>query len=614
MTQTTDTRQSRLAELEVLRTLPELLTHHLPLRPDMPIYQYYDNRTKEWTTVSIAQVCEKVDRWVHAFAACGLKRGDRVAMLLPNCLDAVCFDMAALTCALVPVPLHAIDTAGSSSYILNDSGAKVLVTNRLLKWKGIAEAGNHPDLKYVVITEEAIETDETEDFTLTNVDHWLSMGSDSTLPDGPEPTDLAALVYTSGTTGRPKGVMLTHRAIMSDIVGVLDNICPEPEDVWFSFLPLSHTFERTTTYYTALGMGCLVGFNRNIGVIQEDLRKVRPTIMMSVPRIYEKIYAKIQDRLAGKSSFVRFMFKWAVEVGYRKFCKVNGLPVTASAMSFLDPFVEGFLSKKVGQGVRDIFGGRPRIYISGGAAMNPEISRTFIGLGVEIFQGYGMTESSPVVSVNKIGFNHPNTVGTPLNNIEVKLGENDELMVRGPIVMSGYWHRPEDTAAVLTEDGWLKTGDQADIYADGHIRIKGRIKEIIVTSTGEKIPPADLEQAIECDHLFDQVMVVGEDRPYIAALAVVNPVQFEIFAKELGKDPGAPDILMDKDVRNAALRRIKAATAGFPNYGIPRNVRLLSEPWTIDNGLLTPTLKLKRGQIRTRYVEEIDELYGDRRS
>lgn len=609
-----DTRQSRLAELDVLRTLPELLTHHLPLRPDMPIYQYYDNRTKEWATVTIAQVCEKVDRWAHAFAACGLERGDRVAMLLPNCLDAICFDMAALTCALVPVPLHAIDTAGSSSYILNDSGAKVLVTNRLLKWKGIADAGNHPALRYVVITDEAIETAEAEDFTLTNVDHWLSMGVGSELPDGPEPTDLAALVYTSGTTGRPKGVMLTHRAIMSDIQGVLDNICPEPEDVWFSFLPLSHTFERTTTYYTALGMGCLVGFNRNIGLIQEDMRKVRPTIMMSVPRIYEKIYAKIQDRLAGKSGFVRFMFNWAVDVGYRKFCKANGLPVTGSALSFLDPFVEGFLSKKVGQGVRDIFGGRPRIYISGGAAMNPQISRTFIGLGVELFQGYGMTESSPVVSVNKIGFNHPNTVGTPLNNIEVKLGENDELLVRGPILMNGYWNRPEDTAAVITEDGWLKTGDQADIYADGHIRIKGRIKEIIVTSTGEKIPPADLEQAVECDHLFDQVMAVGEDRPYIAALAVINPVQFEIFAKELGKDPTAPDILMDKDIRNAALRRVKAATAGFPNYGIPRNIRLLSEPWTIDNGLLTPTLKLKRQQIRQRYAEEIDELYGDRRA
>ena len=237
----------------------------------------------------------------------------------------------------------------------------------------------------------------------------------------------------------------------------------------------------------------------------------------------------------------------------------------------------------------------------------------FLALGVEILQGYGMTEASPVVCVNKLGSNNPQTVGIPLDNLETKLGPNDELMVRGPNVMVGYWMRPEDTRAVLTEDGWLKTGDQADIYKSGHIRIKGRIKEIIVTSTGEKIPPGDLEQAIETDNLFDQVMAVGEDRPYIACLAVVNPEQFDKFVKELGKDPKAEGILMDKEVRNAALRRIKALTRDFPNYGIPRNVRLLAEPWTIESGLLTPTLKLKRAKIRERFHAEIDELYGDRR-
>ena len=613
MTEYVDNMQTRRAELQVLRTLPELLTHHLERRPQMPIYMHYDNRTKQWQTVTVLEMYERVTRWAKAFAALGLRKGERVAMLLPNGIDAVSFDLAALTCALVPVPLHAIDTAGSSAFILHDSGARFLVTTKLSRWRDIGKAMELPDLNTVVITEEGIETEVDRTRTVTSIDHWLATGRDAELPPEPEPTDLAGLVYTSGTTGKPKGVMLTHRAILSNINGVLTSISPVPEDVWLSFLPLSHTFERTTSYYLALGFGNLVGFNRNIGLLQEDMRVIRPTIMMSVPRVYEKIYSKIQDRLSSKSPVVRRLFNWAVDVGWRRFCRHNGLPCAGGFASLFDPIVAGFLDAKVGAGIRGIFGGRPRVFISGGAAFNSQVAKTFLSLGVEILQGYGMTEASPVICVNKLGSNHPQTVGIPLDNLETKLGANDELLVRGPNVMVGYWMRPDDTRAILTEDGWLHTGDQADIYKSGHVRIKGRIKEIIVTSTGEKIPPADLEQAIETDNLFDQVMAVGEDRPYIACLAVINPEQFDAFVRELGKDPRAEDILMNKDVRNAALRRIKALTRDFPNYGIPRNVRLLSEPWSIENGLLTPTLKLKRARIRERYASEINELYGDRR-
>ena len=613
VTDPTDSMQTRRAELQLLRTLPELLTHHLEHRPQIPVYMQYDNRVKQWQTLTVQDTYERMMRWAHAFAALGLKRGERVAMLLPNGIDAICFDMAALMCALVPVPLHAIDTAGSSAFILRDSGARFLVTTKFNRWRDIGAAMDLPDLQTVVITDEGIETTVADGRTVTSVDHWLATGQDAELPPGPEPTDLAALVYTSGTTGKPKGVMLTHRAILSNINGVLSSICPRVNEVWLSFLPLSHTLERLASYYLALGVGNLVAFNRNIGLLQEDMRVIRPTIMLSVPRVYEKIYAKIQDRLSAQSPFVQKIFRWAVDVGWRRFCRKNGLPCPAGFSAIFDPLVAGFLDKKVGTGIRNIFGGRPYVYISGGAAFNPQVAKVFLALGVEILQGYGMTEASPVVCVNKLGSNHPQTVGVPLDNLETKLGPNDELMVRGPNVMVGYWMRPEDTRAVLTEDGWLKTGDQADIYKSGHIRIKGRIKEIIVTSTGEKIPPGDLEQAIETDNLFDQVMAVGEDRPYIACLAVVNPEQFDKFVKELGKDPKSEGIMMDKEVRNAALRRIKALTRDFPNYGIPRNVRLLAEPWTIEGGLLTPTLKLKRAKIRERFHAEIDELYGDRR-
>lgn len=601
----------RIKALDVLTTLPELLTHHLTVRPDDVAYKVYDNASKSWKDLTFKNVYDQVHAWRHAFAARSeLVRGDRVAMLLPNCPEAVFFDLSALSNTLVPVPLHAIDTPKSSAFILNDSGAKVLVTNKLLKWKQIREAAETPEIRLVVITDDKDCDDLEAPIPVMTKETFLKLGETSQLPkEAPKATDLAALVYTSGTTGNPKGVMLTHRNVISNIQGVLKNLQPSGHETFLSFLPLSHTFERTTSYYLALGLGYTTAFNRSIANLQADFREIRPTVLMSVPRVYEMIYAKLQDGLAKKSKFVRYLFDWAVEVGWRRFCRENGLPVESSSRAWLDPFVAGFLDKKVGSQLRAVFGDRIHLYISGGAALSPAVARTFFALGVPIYQGYGMTETSPIISVNKVGHNHPNTVGPALPNIEVRLGEGDELQVRGPTVMKGYWNREEATKAIFTEDGWLRTGDVCTIYPDGNIRITGRIKEIIVTSTGEKVPPADLESAITSDRLFSQCMVVGDDRPFIAAVAVVNPDEFKTVCGELGLDPTKPESLQDPAFRKAALKRIKTATAGLPNYGVPRQVHCTLDAWTIDNGLLTPTLKMKRNLIRQRYTAEINALY-----
>lgn len=606
-----DAAKARRSELDLVRVLPELLTHHMEKRPDLPLFTFWLPTEKTWKTINVKETVEQITRWRHALVKEGLTKGDRCAMLLPNGINAILFDQSVLANALVPVPLHAVDTAGSSSYIINDSGAKLLVTGRLNRWEAIRDTEDHPALRTVVITGEPVQEHQDGNVRVVGLDQWLTEGNGTELPAGPEPQDLAALVYTSGTTGKPKGVMLTHRAILANVTGVLQNLCPEPEDVWLSFLPLSHTFERTTTYYTAMGFGNRVAFNRNIGLLADDLKVIRPTIMMSVPRIYEKVYDKIQDALVKKPAFVQKLFHTAVDVGYRRFCRENGLPVQGGFLSLFDPLIAGFLDKKVGAGIRGIFGGRPRIFISGGAAFNPEVSRTFLGLGINILQGYGMTETAPIMSVNKVGDNHPQTVGPALVNIEVRVGENDELQMRGPSLMNGYWNRPADTKAVFTEDGWLRTGDQADIFSDGHIRIKGRIKEIIVTSTGEKVPPADLEQALESDHLVSQAMVVGENRPYIAALVVLNAQEWKKLAAELKLDAEDPLSLETRAARQAVLRRVKAAAAGFPNYAVPRQVRLFLEPWSIENGLMTPTLKLKRGPMRIRFADAIESLYAE---
>lgn len=601
--------EERIKALNFVFTIPELLTHHLDKRPDDVAFQCYDGFEKRWKDVSFLDAYQQVLNWRHAFAGMNLERGTRVAMLLPNCIEAVLFDQSALANALVPVPLHAIDTPKSSSYILRDSEAEVLVTNKRLKWKGIEACGELPNLKLVVITDDGDCDDLTGKVPVMSLATWLRQTPKAPLPPGPTPEDLAALVYTSGTTGNPKGVMLTHANILSNLRGVLANITPNSQETLLSFLPLSHTFERTASYYLALGLGYTLAFNRSIATLTEDLKTIRPTVLLSVPRVYEMIYSKLQDGLAKKSKFVRFIFNWAVEVGWRRFCRENNIPVEPSARAWLDPFVAGFLDKKVGRSLRQVFGDRIHIYISGGAALPFNVAKTFISLGVPIYQGYGMTETSPVISVNTPGSNHPDTVGPKVQNLEVRLSSEGELQVKGPSVMQGYWKREDATRDIFTEDGWLKTGDLAEITPSGHIKITGRIKEIIVTSTGEKIPPNDLESAICSDRLFSQVMVVGDDRPFIAALAVVNPDAWKTLCEELGLDPDNPASLVSKEATAAALRRIKKAASGFPNYGVPRQIRLYSEAWTIDNGLLTPTLKLKRRVVYNKFKDDVDAMY-----
>lgn len=609
-----ETTQSRYEDFLKIQTLPEVLTHHLGRHDDLPALTQYISAEKSWKTLTYRELYERVQRWRRSFVKLNLEAGSRVAMLLPNCIDAICFDQAALACGLVPVPLHAVDTPGSSAFILNDSEARVLVTAKYLKWKGIRQADTLPNLKAVIITDDEVPEDDQVNNQGVNVcalADWLDAAENVPIPDIKiDPAGLAALVYTSGTTGRPKGVMLTHENILENAKGVMGNIRPNPDDTWFSFLPLSHTFERTTSYYLAMGMGNQIYFNRNILQIIDDLHYVKPTIMMSVPRIYERVYAKLTEKLAKKGALTRYVFNWAVEVGWRRFCKENGLTVEHSWREFLDGLVADWLDEKVGSTLRDVFGGvKPHAFISGGAALNQNVARTFIGLGITIYQGYGMTETSPILTVNKEHHNDPSTVGAPLPNIELRLGDNDELQVKGPCVMKGYWKRPDATAEIFTEDGWLRTGDQADILPSGQVRIKGRIKEIIVTSTGEKIPPADLEMAIENDPLFSQVMAVGEDLPYISVIAVLDPDQWKALARELNLDPDDPKSLEAKALQQTLVRRVKKLTRGFPQYGVPRAVIPTLMAWTIDNGMLTPTLKIKRRVIKARYQDEITKLY-----
>lgn len=594
--------------LENFTTLPQLLVNSVERYGEREALRQFDKETKSWHSLSYAQLMVRVMEWRRAYAAMNLERGTRIGILMPNSIDHACADQAALANGLVPVPLHAIDTPGASVFILSDSRAKVLVTNKLTRWKQIKAAGGDlQDLTAVIITEDEVD-DETG--MVRGLSEWLAAGTHVVeLPEGPKEDDLAGIVYTSGTTGRPKGVMLTHGNIVSNVKATLECVFPQVGDIFLSFLPLSHTFERTAGYYLALATGCTIAYNRSVLLLADDLKTIRPTVIISVPRVYERIFARVHDKLKKSRPAARYLFDWAVEIGWRDFCRRNHLPVEHTGRAWLDGLMRP-LVRKVSSTLLDQFGGRLRIAISGGAALSSKVARTFCGLGLPIIQGYGMTEASPIIAGNNRTLNQPNTVGKPFNNVEVRLGEGDEIQIKGPSITRGYWNRPDATADAFTEDGWFRTGDVGGFNELGLLSIKGRIKEIIVTSTGEKVPPADLEAAIETDPLFSQCYVIGENRPYLSLITVVNPDEWASFAKSCGVDPADPASLDNPSVKTAALKRAKTAAGEFPHYALPRAVVLTQEPWTIENGLITPTLKLKRGPLSKKFANVIAQLYA----
>lgn len=613
------TYSSHNSFIDQFSTIPEMLAHTVATWPDREAYRQFDYDENAWLSLTWKEFFKKVQRWRRAFHAMGYKRGDRVAMLLTNCIEACTFDEAAQANAMVPVPLHAIDTPGSSTYILHDSGARFLITTSIARWNAIATAATDAALSLdaidtVVLINEAVPPGTTQEVLghtvrLLDLEQWLMLANKVTeadLPAGPQPDDLCELIYTSGTTGRPKGVMITHRNIVSNLQQLNAVYDFNHEDVFLSFLPFSHTFERTVTHYNSIANGSAMAFSRGVAQILHDFREVHPTVVALVPRVFEMIYANIQNELRKAPEAERVSTQLAAEIGWRRYCRRNDLPVQNETAE--NDEATWKLLEETAHKILNIFGGRMRLTIAGGASLNYDVAKFFCAMGLPIHQGYGLTETSPVLCFSRKENNHPQCVGHPLPDTEVKLGDRDELLVKGPQVMKGYWNRPEATEAAFI-DGWFRTGDQADLSDGGRVRIKGRIKEIIVTSTGEKISPVDMEFAIQSDHLFQQVMVLGDNRPYIAALVVVNDGLWREFCQAMELDPEAPETLTNHDVQRALVKRIRHAARNFPQYGIPRIVAVTREPWTIDNALLTPTMKLRRPQIMEHYHDLIESLY-----
>ncbi|MGH1536852.1 MAG: AMP-dependent synthetase/ligase [Gammaproteobacteria bacterium] len=589
---------------DIANTLPGLLQERVLRSAQAIAYGFHDG-AHGWSDLTWQDVAEQVAKIQHALQQEGLVKGDRVAIMLRNCPEWVMFDIAAMSCGLVTVPLYTNDRANNVAYVIKDAGVKVLLLQNQRQWRELSGIPSITETLKCVISVEMLAEDEKIP-QLIDLQKWIDTQdtASSYSVKNLASEDLATIVYTSGTTGKPKGVMLSHKNILTNAYAALQ--CGEfyPEDVFLSFLPLSHTLERTGGCFLPMMACAKVSFARSVQQLADDIQAVRPTAFISVPRIYEMIYAKVQGSLQQESLIKKKIFSVAQKIGWRRFQFQTKTAGWHWSLLFW-PVLDHLVAKKIKQRL----GGKLRYAIAGGAALNRSIAQFFISLGIPVYQGYGMTECSPTISVGRQEDNDPFSIGKPLPGIEIKITQQGELCTKSDCVMQGYYNNRQATQEVIDEQGWLHTGDLASISEEGYLYITGRIKDIIVLASAEKVPPQDMETTICADPLFDQAMVIGEARPFLAALLVLNEVEWKALATKLELDRKNPASLHESGVHKFILKHLSKCLHEFPGYAQIRRVSLYLEPWSIENGLLTPTLKTKRPQLLKTFSEDIELMY-----
>jgi long-chain acyl-CoA synthetase len=588
---------------EAARTLDGLFAARVQRSRDTVAYINFDDASHSWKEYTWGDMEGLVGRWQAALAREDLEPGDRVAIMMRNSIWWIIFDQAAMGLGLVTVPLYTSDRPDNIAYIVQDSGARVLFFEDQETWDGFNDV--MPKLGGVVRAVCLKPLSEGDhDPRLVSADNWVADNGEEGKHINSDGGKLASIIYTSGTTGRPKGVMLSHSNMLENAYAAAQCFPIYTDDLLLSFLPMSHTLERTCGYYGTVMSGAQVAFARSVQHLAEDLLAIRPTVLISVPRIYERVDAAIKHKLHAGPVFRRRLFEFATDVGWARFEHQQKRGPWRLRL-LLWPILRRLVAAKV----MARLGGRLRAAICGGAALPPDVAKLFIGLGLPVVQGYGLTETSPVVSTNRIYDNVPASIGKPIPGVKVKIGEKDALLVKGPNVMLGYWNKPDATRDIFTEDGWLDTGDTARMDGDGRLYITGRLKEIIVLSNGEKVPPVDMETAIQRDPLFEQVMVMGEHKPYLAVFVVLNKEQWAKVAAEHGVDAKSTSVLQSDQVEEIVLERVSAQIHEFPGYAQVRRAAVMPEPWTIENAMLTPTMKVKRAKVIEAYQTDYQRIY-----
>jgi long-chain acyl-CoA synthetase len=594
-----------------VRTLCDIFYQAVAL--DKPAHLRF-KRGETWHDISSAEFRRAVEELSMGLRALGIDRGDRVGILSENRPEWAFADLATLTAAAVDAPIYATLTPPQILYILNDSEAKALFVSTPAQARKVQEIRAQATHLQHVIRMEEMPADAAAG--TISIDEVRAQGRPALQAD-PEAVrkraaevkeaDLATLIYTSGTTGDPKGVMLTHRNLVSNTVGSSQVFAAMgKDDVALSFLPLCHVFERMSGHYLMLLQGCAIAYAESVEKVPANMVEVRPTVMCSVPRLYEKMYARVHEKVASDPPMRQKIFRWAVGVGREMFRhqiehRTPGLLLRAQF---------AVADKLVFSKIKERTGGRLRLFVSGGAPLAREIAEFFGAAGLLILEGYGLTETSPVITVNRPDAIKPGSVGLPIKDVEIKIAADGEILTRGPHVMKGYFKKPDATAEAIDPDGWFHTGDIGVIDERGFLTITDRKKDIIVTSGGKNIAPQPIERLLKSSPLVGEVVMIGDRRNFPAALVIPAFEALEKWAREKGVSFASREELIARpEVVALYDHTVKELTAELAQFERIKKIALLPREFSIETGELTPKLSVKRRVVEQKYKDVIDRLY-----
>jgi long-chain acyl-CoA synthetase len=566
-----------------------------------------------WESLSSERALADVERLALGLAALGVKRGDRVALLSENRYEWAVTDLATLAQGAVTVPIYPTLTAPQTRYILDNAEVRVCVLSSPAQLeKLLAVADSLPQLTTIVLMDPPPVARDAR------VRSWSDLLADGdrlraadskafrAMADATQPGDLATLIYTSGTTGEPKGAMLTHDNIASNVKACLEVVDVRASDSCLSFLPLCHIFERMAGLYVMLAAGATIAYARSVETVAADAQEVHPTILTGVPRFYEKVYARVMENAGAQPPLRRAIFHWGLGLGRQ----TAQLRFQGKRPGLVLGVLAGLADRLVGAKVRERVGGRIRYCISGGAPLGPKIMEFFFAIGIPIVEGYGLTETSPVITLNVPGRERPGAVGPPVPGTEVSFGAEGEILARGPGVMLGYFRNEAATRDAI-RDGWFHTGDIGHMDDEGNLRITDRLKDLLVTAGGKKVAPQPLEGKLKASRWIAEAVMLGDKRPYCVALLVPNFANLEAEAKAHGWPAGTRRELVQSAPAHALYQSvIDELNAGLAPFEKIKKFALLERDLNADAGELTPTLKVKRKVVSQTFAETIESLYA----